>query len=128
MIYHNSFLGGAMKRNILLIMFSVILCAECALYAADIIAAPNPWVPNGGKTRTGTPAGGINFMNLPTNGSLNIYTISGNLVLKQPLISSAGAFNWNGRNGSGVDVASGVYLWVINSSEGTRTGKLIIVR
>jgi len=117
-----------MKKNILLFAFSIIFCTEYGLYAADIIAAPNPWVPEGGKPATGTLAGGINFKNLPASGMLYIYTISGNLVLKQQLSNAAGTFNWNGKNGDGSDVASGVYLWVVTSAAATRTGKLVVVR
>ena len=117
-----------MKGHIFLLAFSVIVCAAHGLYAADIIAAPNPWVPEGGKTATGTLAGGINFKNLPAQGTIYIYTVSGNLVFKQQLSNAAGTFNWNGKNGDGADVASGVYLWVVSSASSTRTGKLIVVR
>jgi len=115
-----------MKKVILLL--SLILCAQCGLYAAEIIVAPNPWVPEGGKANTGTLAGGMNFRNLPSEGALYIYTISGNLVLKQQLSDPAGNFNWNGKNGGGSDVASGVYLWVVSSPSSTRNGKLVVVR
>lgn len=117
-----------MKRNLVLFVFSVVLCAVSGLYAADIIVAPNPWVPQAGKANTGTLAGGMNFRNLPSDGNLYIYTVSGSLVLKQQLSDSAGTFNWNGKNGSGADVASGVYLWVVSSASSTRNGKLVVVR
>ena len=117
-----------MKKNILMLAFSIIVCAEYGLCAADIIAAPNPWVPEAGKTATGTRAGGINFKNLPAECVMYIYTVSGNLVLKQQISSADGTFNWNGKNGSGSDVASGVYLWVVSSAAGTRNGKLVVVR
>jgi len=96
--------------------------------AADIIAAPNPWVPNGGRVKTGTLADGIRFKNLPSDGELDIYTISGNLVTKQQLPSGAGTMNWNGKNDDNSYVASGVYLWVVKSAQATKSGKLIIIR
>ena len=117
-----------MKKNIISIAFAIVFCAQTGLYAADIIAAPNPWVPGGGKVKTGTLAGGINFINLPADGELSIYTLTGSLVTKQELTSGAGAFNWNGKNDNGVNVASGVYFWVVRSAEATKSGKLIVVR
>jgi hypothetical protein len=145
--------AGILARRVMIkSIFSIILVimfyAGSEIYAADskIIAAPNPWVPNGGKASSGggtTPSGGITFINLPNSGELSIFTISGNLVSKQQFASGGGGasnwqwtqttssglgFKWNGKNDDNVDVASGVYLWVVSSPEATKNGKLIIVR
>lgn len=117
-----------MKRKFITTLAIIAFCAQAGLYAADIIAAPNPWVPEGGRTATGTMAGGITFRNLPSEGEFFIYTLSGDLVTKQQLDNGSGTLNWNGKNDSNADTASGVYFWVVRSPEATKSGKLIIIR
>jgi hypothetical protein len=118
-----------MKKTILTFALAVLLCGQGLLYgAADIIAAPNPWVPDSGRAQTGTLSGGITFRNLPADGELYIYTLSGNLVTKQQFSGGTGTLNWDGRNDGHTYVASGVYFWVVKSAEATRSGKLIVIR
>ena len=117
-----------MRKTIFTLALVTVLCAQTGLYAADIIAAPNPWVPEGGKTKTGSLADGITFKNLPSDGELAIYTLSGNLVMRQQIASGAGTLRWNGKNDDNNYVASGVYFWVVKSPEATKSGKLIVIR
>lgn len=116
-----------MKKTIIPLAAALVLCAQSLLMGADIIVAPNPWVPKGGRVATGTPEGGITFTNIPANSELFIYTVSGNLVARSQLSGLSTAI-WDGRNDNNVDVASGVYIWVLKSDEATKSGKLIIVR
>jgi len=117
-----------MNKRILMALCAVMFITQARVIAADIIAAPNPWVPDGGRAQTGTLAGGITFKNLPAEGELFVYTLSGNLVTKQPLVSGAGTFNWSGKNDNNTYVASGVYFWVVKSADAVRSGKLIVIR
>ena len=116
-----------MKKTIIILAAVIALCAGKELFSADIIVAPNPWVPNAGRTATGTLAGGITFTNIPADSELFIYTVSGNLAARAQLSGLSSAI-WDGKNDNNNDVASGVYLWVVKSPEATRTGKLIVVR
>jgi hypothetical protein len=121
-------LEANMKKIIILTAMVAVFCAPTCLFADDIIAAPNPWIPDGGRVQTGTLAGGINFMNMPSTGELDIYTLSGNLVTKKQFSNISGTLPWSGQNDAGTYVASGVYFWVVKSSAATKSGKLIVVR
>ena len=121
-----------MNNKIITTLALIMFIAQGGLYAADIIAAPNPWVPEGGRTQTGTLAGGITFQTNPSGGDLQgtllIYTLSGDLVVKDQINSGTVSFTWDGRNDAGNYVASGVYLWVLKSDAATKSGKLIVIR
>jgi len=117
-----------MKKIIILTALLVVFCAPTCLFADDIIAYPNPWIPDGGRVQTGTLAGGISFKNLPSTGELDIYTLSGNMVTKKQFSNISGTLNWGGTNDAGTYVASGVYFWVVKSPVATKSGKLIVVR
>lgn len=82
-----------------------------------IYVYPNPF--NTGETNQ------VTFVNIPSNASLSIFTMSGELVRRFPDISS-GSITWDGTNGAGRQVASEKYLWYI---EGTDIkGKIILIR
>ena len=98
----------------------------------DVRAVPNPWRPNGpnagnGPGQTGTLAGGITFWNLPQAGTLRIYTLTGVLV-KDIQLDSFYQQTWDGKNESGRDVATGVYIFTVQTESGRKSGKLAIVR
>jgi hypothetical protein len=105
-------------------------CEEYLLDASDPLPTkfalsqnyPNPF----------NPVTAINF-DIATNGyiTLKIYDILGNHI--DDLVSNyytAGHYtvNWTGRNKSGKDVASGVYIYRLQHSEGIMTKKMILLR
>jgi hypothetical protein len=97
---------------------------------------PNPWRPNGpragtGAGETGTLAGGVLFNNLPSEGTLRIYTLSGELVREishSDALGPTGQETWNGKNDSGSDVATGTYVYVFDAQGARKTGKVAVVR
>jgi flagellar hook assembly protein FlgD len=99
------------------------------IVAADIIVAPVPWAPESNKASRGNFADGISFINVPSEGEILIYTISGQLVRHIEFKNNTtGRERWYGKNDNDEDVASGVYLWVVKSPGQTQTGKLIVLR
>ncbi len=84
---------------------------------------PNPYRP----TLTTHLNQGITFDNLPSNSSIQIYTIAGDLVKQLPDNGSAQA-TWNAKNENGQDAASGVYFVLIKGGGDTKTLKLAIQR
>lgn len=95
---------------------------------SQVYAFPIPWKPlSGNPGRYGTLQDGITFSNLPSQGTLRIYTLSGELVQKIEFSGGARTMEWFGTNGLGQKVASGVYLWEIRSGDNRNTGKLMIV-
>jgi len=83
------------------------------------IAYPVPY-----KANQGT--GVIHFKGLGSSSSLRIYTTSGRRVFDIQL--SADTYDWPIKNSSGESIASGVYFYVIQSPEGKKNGKLIIIQ
>lgn len=98
-------------------------------------AYPVPWRPNGpgqglGAGQSGTLGAGITFTNLPTEGSIEIYTLGGQLVrrLQIPLGLGVPQLTWDVRNRAGEAVVSGVYIWKVSSRSATKTGRLMVIR
>ena len=80
-----------------------------------VFAFPNPYVID-------SPDDELNF-NYAGQATLRIFTIAGELVAELP------EPRWNGRNQGGETVASGVYLFVLNNSDGeVGRGKFLLVR
>jgi hypothetical protein len=106
--------------------------------ASDTYVFPVPWRPHGpnagtGPGQTGTEADGINFVGLPSECTLKIYTVAGDLVREihhsdaaRPL--QQGRESWDAKTTHGEPVASGVYLWRVESSVDGKNGKLMIIR
>ena len=73
-------------------------------------------------------------LNAPTDVSIEIYTIDGRLVRTLPIgFQNAGVYvqktkagYWDGRNGSGERVASGVYFYTLFTGDTFKTRKLLI--
>ncbi len=82
-------------------------------------AFPVPWKASQGIDH-------IRFDNLGSNASIHIYTTSGRLVFETRV--SNPSYDWNVKNISGESIASGVYFYVIESPEGKKNGKLIIIK
>jgi hypothetical protein len=116
-----------MKRFIFLLTMLAGLSAVCR---ADIIAYPNPWIPDDVHTSRGNLTDGITFKGIPAGaaGEIFVYTVSGNQVRHISFPNSTGKEKWTGKNDDGDYVASGVYLWVVKIDQQTKTGKLVVVR
>jgi len=93
---------------------------------SNVVVYPNPYIPNDNDLLNGTPNSGISFGNLPADAQIEIYTIAGRKVFSQTVNTSP--YRWNVRNNRGVDVASGVYLYLIKSVTGKKTGKIAVIK
>jgi len=101
------------------------------LTAAGVVYAyPVPWRPNfNNPALYGTPQDGITFAGLPAAGVIGIYSLAGESIRDIVIPPGALKLAWDGKTGSGSDVASGVYIWSVQSADGNRTtGKLMIIR
>lgn len=73
--------------------------------------------------------GGITFTALPGSADIRIYSIAGRLVKKIAKNDfSSDAVAWNVTNDNGEKVASGLYLFVIESGSFVKKGKLVVIR
>lgn len=67
----------------------------------------------------------------PSNGSLRIYNISGEMIKVYLFDQSNGKginFKWDGRSSRGDDVASGIYFYRLTVSGYTYTRKMLLIR
>ncbi|HPG30484.1 MAG TPA: right-handed parallel beta-helix repeat-containing protein [bacterium] len=100
----------------------------------EIVAYPNPYVPNDGNYRNGKPydgsaGSGIYFGGLIPNTEIEIYSVSGSRVFKTKYLSgNNGYFQWDVRNDNGRELASGVYLAVFKNSAGKKVKKLAVIK
>lgn len=87
-------------------------------------AFPNPYIPSHGHA-------GITFSQLTTFATIRIYTVAGQLVreiIKTDAATDRAAW-FPVENLGGQPVASGVYIFVIESGDGqAKTGKLMVIK
>lgn len=72
----------------------------------------------------------ITFTNLPDQGSIRIYSSQGELVRKInfSITSGSSSLVWDVKNDHGEELASDIYLYVIESLTAKKTGKIIVTR
>jgi hypothetical protein len=104
--------------------------------AEEAVVYPNPFVPHDNNDQTGCYScsrSGIYFgagpdRGFPSGTRIKIYTIKGELVDEFSLFTG-GILNWDARTRSGERVASGVYIYRIETPDGGElNGKFAIVR
>ncbi len=84
---------------------------------SEVVPFPNPLIIQNGNER-------LTFDRLPYQAKVRIYTVAGELIQE---IKSGN--QWNGRNQKGELVASGVYLFYVQSSSGeSAVGKIAVIR
>ncbi len=84
----------------------------------------NPGITSGRGTRK------IDFIHLPANSRINIYTSRGDHIasLRHDGNIEDGTVSWNLKTEENLDVAFGIYFYVVESSVGTKTGKIAIIK
>ena len=92
--------------------------------AASTLESPLPPSVTSGRLRR------IDFIHLPASARIHIYTSRGDHVisLAQSGNIEDGHVSWNLKTKENLDVAFGVYFYVVESSIGTKTGKLAIIK
>lgn len=73
----------------------------------------------------------IDFMGLPrARATIKIWTVAGDLVdqIDHDGSSGDGQASWDLISRNGQDVESGIYLFTVESSVGTQTGKFVVIR
>lgn len=101
-----------------------------------IRVVPNPYVV--ASVREIPPATGsfsrgerrIEFQHVPLDAKISIYTVRGDLVrvLYADGAISNGTVKWDVKSSENLDVAYGVYFYTVESSIGTKTGKIAIIK
>ena len=104
---------------------------------SDIKVVPNPYIattalesalPSGITSGRGERK--IEFINLPDDAVIKIYNIRGQhiITLNHDGNIFDGSVSWNLRTKENMDIAYGVYLYVVESSLGVKKGKIAIIK
>ena len=109
----------------------------------QVLVVPNPYIGQSGFEQAGATDSRIYFVNLPPEGVLRIYTVSGAFVqeirwtqddltsldqtrLARPRASGDLAYNLRTREGN--DLASGLYLFVVEAGGHKKIGKFVVIQ
>jgi len=110
---------------------------ETARASLDKIAVvPNPYVGAAGwepqrLTQSGRGERRIEFIHLPQQATINVFTVSGELVkvLEHQGNVIDGSVSWNLRSIDNMDVAAGVYIYHVDApGVGTKIGKFAVIK
>lgn len=101
----------------------------------DIKVVPNPYIISAtwerkrlGDPLLGEPVRDLSFTNLPSECTIKIYTIDGDLVKTIEHTSGTGTAFWDIRSEYNQLIATGVYFYHVSSKYGEKIGKFAIVR
>jgi len=92
-----------------------------------IRVVPNPYL---GQASWETSEGvrKLQFVNLPEECSIRIYTLAGELIRTLEHANGTGTEDWNMLSEGGRGIASGVYLYNVQSDYGHFTGKFAVIK
>ncbi len=93
----------------------------------QIRVVPNPYLANAIWEST-EGARKIQFVNLPTRCTIRIYTLAGELIRTIFHDDGTGAENWDMLSEAGSGIASGVYLYNVDSDYGNYTDKFAVIK
>jgi len=98
---------------------------------AAAVAYPNPYRESECSMQDAAGTCQVHFKNMPAQGTLQVFTMSGDLVWeKSSNNDNPGTISWDTNNGAGESVASGVYIYKITDlSSGQQSfGRLTVIR
>ncbi|MCP4570540.1 MAG: T9SS type A sorting domain-containing protein [FCB group bacterium] len=93
----------------------------------QIRVVPNPYMGNA-SWEYSEGERQIQFVNLPDNCTIRIFTLAGELLRTIDHNNGTGAENWNMLSESGRGIAAGVYLYHIESPYGEHTDKFAVIK
>jgi hypothetical protein len=102
----------------------------------DINVVPNPYIAAAGwekrnLNQTGRGERRIDFINLPSECTIRIYTVAGQLVktLRKEASPLDGTMTWDLISDDGMDVAYGLYIYHVDApGVGTHVGRFAIIK
>ncbi|HON56729.1 MAG TPA: T9SS type A sorting domain-containing protein, partial [bacterium] len=100
---------------------------------SQTIIYPNPYQPYDNDPSTGipyngSPGSGVYFRAIKENTVIKVFDIRGKLVFNTVSPAAQGYYHWNARNNKNEELASGVYLAVLESGSEQKVIKFVIIR
>jgi hypothetical protein len=100
--------------------------------SARVLVRPNPYKKKAIWDNPGSSvAGGVMFSNLPPGAVITIMDVSGQVMQRLEFASSdgeSGSMMWNCVSKDGYEVASGLYVYVVEFNGGRQVGYLSVLR
>lgn len=95
-----------------------------------ITVSPNPYKITGMNDVRNDPAShNLDFLNLPANYTLTIIDVSGQIIFQQKTTNAPnGKYTWDMFSKDGIEVASGLYIYVVEHDGGKFVGHFSILR
>lgn len=103
----------------------------------DIRVVPNPYVtaasfeqPLPPGVTSGRGERKVDFTNVPAGSTIRVFTSRGDhvITLQHGGGIENGSVSWNLKTAENLDIAFGVYFYVVESPAGTKTGKLAVIK
>jgi hypothetical protein len=98
----------------------------------NVYVVPNPVRTGSSRLTTDNyhnfPDGLVRFVNVPPNCTIKIFTVAGDLVWVNDHVDGTGNVEWDVRNLENEDVASGVYVYRIESPDDSVYGRIVVIR
>lgn len=123
--------AGTQRLKNLGIPFTVTPPAAPVDQVAELITVtPNPYKITGlNDIRNDASSHNIDFLNLPTDYTLTIIDVAGQVVFQEVVAGAVdGKYTWDLFSKDGVEVSSGLYLYHVQHSGGEATGHFAIIR
>ena len=87
-----------------------------------VVVYPNPFIPSQSNN------GCITFKNLTENATIEVFDMAGRRVRTVSKVGGGDEATWDVRNSGGDRVASGTYVFVVQSDGDDHVGKVVILR
>ena len=98
----------------------------------NVYVVPNPVRTGPSRLTTDNyhnfPDGYVRFVNVPANCTIRIFTVSGDLVWLNEHSDGTGNIEWDTHNLADQSVASGVYVYRIESGSDSVYGRIVVIR
>ncbi len=101
--------------------------AQAEANMENIHVVPNPYLANA-RWEQDKGDRKLQFVDLPGKCTIRIYTLAGELIRTIEHTDGTGATNWNMTSESGRGIASGVYLYHVDSEYGNKIGKFAVIK
>jgi hypothetical protein len=98
----------------------------------NVYVVPNPVRTGSSRLTTdnyhGFPDDLVRFVNVPEKCTIKIYTVAGDLVWMNDHVDGSGNVEWDVKNLNEQEVASGVYVYRIESGSDSVYGRIVVIR
>jgi hypothetical protein len=120
------------RRDTFYVLMSAPLLSASGVTGEQLLrrvrVVPNPYI-GSAKWEQVQNTRKMQFTFLPASCAISIFTVRGELVNRLSHTNNTGTEDWNLTNQSGVEVAFGLYIYIVETPDGGRTtGKFAIIK